>query len=275
MCPINEYEQKLEERRQRYLELAEKNRKESTRRSQASHDAVAHIPPGQPILVGHHSEAAHRRALQRSWDNMGKSVEASNKAEYYEQKAASVGKGGISSDDPEALAKLREKLAGMRERQATMKQVNKVYRAFKKKGEAAFEDCGLSDKLIQTIRTWKPDYAFEKAPIQPWAFQNLNQNIKRVEKRIEQLEARQDAETKFEKVGDVWIVENTEANRVQIYFPDKPDADTRTMLKRHGFRWSPRAEWESPDGWESGAWQAFLPVSWNAQAGIEKLKESL
>ncbi len=52
-----------------------------------SHDATAMIPMGQPILVGHHSEARHRRDLEKSWSDMGKSVEFSDKAEKYEDRA--------------------------------------------------------------------------------------------------------------------------------------------------------------------------------------------
>lgn len=53
-----------------------------------AHDITKNIPLGQPILVGHHSEARHRRDLDRSWGAMGKSVEFSNKAENYERRAA-------------------------------------------------------------------------------------------------------------------------------------------------------------------------------------------
>ena len=41
---------------------------------------------------------------------------------------------------------------------------------------------------------------------------------------------------------------NTEANRLQIFFEDKPDEATREALKSNGFRWSPKA----------GAWQRQL-----------------
>lgn len=43
---------------------------------------------------------------------------------------------------------------------------------------------------------------------------------------------------------------NTEANRLQIFFDEKPDAATREELKSNGFRWSPKAE----------AWQRQLTV---------------
>ena len=44
------------------------------------------------------------------------------------------------------------------------------------------------------------------------------------------------------------LAANTEANRLQIFFEDKPDEATREALKSNGFRWSPKA----------GAWQRQL-----------------
>lgn len=45
------------------------------------------IPPGQPILVGHHSERGHRRLLEKSDNAMRKSVELDEKAKYYNDRA--------------------------------------------------------------------------------------------------------------------------------------------------------------------------------------------
>lgn len=47
----------------------------------------SHIPFGQPILVGHHSERRHRRDIERIDNNMRKSVEESEKAEYLKGRA--------------------------------------------------------------------------------------------------------------------------------------------------------------------------------------------
>ena len=52
-----------------------------------SHAIIDNIPFGQPIMVGHHSERAHRNALDRSRNQMGKSVEYADKAQGYESKA--------------------------------------------------------------------------------------------------------------------------------------------------------------------------------------------
>lgn len=48
------------------------------------------IPFGQPILVGHHSERRHRRAIERADNAMRKSIEESDKAKYFAGRAASA-----------------------------------------------------------------------------------------------------------------------------------------------------------------------------------------
>ena len=65
---------------------AEKRSGEAFRKADMSEDATG-IPFGQPILVGHHSEARHRRTIERANDAMRKSVEESDKAERYERRA--------------------------------------------------------------------------------------------------------------------------------------------------------------------------------------------
>ncbi len=47
----------------------------------------AFLSLGEPIKVGHHSEKRHRKIIDEQWNNMGKSVEFSNKAESHESVA--------------------------------------------------------------------------------------------------------------------------------------------------------------------------------------------
>lgn len=42
---------------------------------------------GEPIKVGHHSERGHRKMIDDAWNNMGKSVEFSDKANEHERVA--------------------------------------------------------------------------------------------------------------------------------------------------------------------------------------------
>lgn len=71
----------------RYRGYASNNEQISDAMFKKSQAITEHIPMGQPILVGHHSEKRHRADLDKSWNAMGKAVEASNKAEAYEGKA--------------------------------------------------------------------------------------------------------------------------------------------------------------------------------------------
>lgn len=50
------------------------------------------------------------------------------------------------------------------------------------------------------------------------------------------------------ELGDVQVVTNYEADRMQLVFPGKPDPDTIAALKGAGWRWSPRNE----------AWQRYI-----------------
>ena len=80
----------------RYNELARKAETKSIEAFEHSNSIVKCIPMGQPILVGHHSEKRHRRDLDKSWNAMGKSVQESEKAEYYRKKAAIFSRGDLT-----------------------------------------------------------------------------------------------------------------------------------------------------------------------------------
>ena len=67
---MSEYEERKQARIDRYREKAEKARQESRQLSHESISMLEHIPPGQPILVGHHSEQGHRNLLKRSDQKM-------------------------------------------------------------------------------------------------------------------------------------------------------------------------------------------------------------
>jgi len=243
---MNDYEIKQENRRQRYLDLADKNDAKSDSAYQASHNATAGIPFGQPILIGHHSEKRHRRDLERSDNAMRKSHEASETAKYYRSKAASVGKAGISSDDPEAVTKLQAKIDAAKLAQTQWKACNKIVRK-KTTNEAkiqALRSEGLS--AASATKLLEQDFA-GRVGFPAYLLTNNNANIKRMEQRIEQLR-QAPTETTEEEHDGITVVNNAEENRIQLIFPGKPPASVRAILKSHGFRWSPR----------NTAWQRHL-----------------
>ncbi len=132
---MNSYEEKQEARKQRYLELADKSRQESENRCNQAGAMAAIIPLGQPILIGHHSEKRDRNYRAKIDRTYRKSFEAMEKAKHYEEKAASVGMGGISGDDPEAVNKLRAQLESLEQSQQSMKAANAAIRRGKSEEE--------------------------------------------------------------------------------------------------------------------------------------------
>ena len=243
---MSDYEDRKQARIDRYREKAEQARQESQQLSHESISMLEHIPPGQPILVGHHSERGHRRLLERSDRKMEKSIAASEKAAYYEHKAEAAERNNtIFSDDPEALAKLTAKMESLQMAQTRMKQINAYYR----KHGTCHGFHGLSDdqaeKLDDRVRN---GYSWEKTPYPAYALSNNNQEIRRLKERIKQLtEARELGYQGWEFEGGK-VVANAENNRLQIFFDEIPSSELRQELKGRGFRWA-RSE---------GAWQRQL-----------------
>lgn len=162
-------------------------------------------------------------------------------------KIRSVGTGGISGDDPNALNKLRAKLESLERLQNRMKAANSAIRMKDQaKGDAKLAEMGYSPSDIKELRS--PDFC-GRIGYPSYQLSNNNANIRRIRDRIEELEKRQESPApdgwKFDG-GEVVI--NTELNRLQIVLDDRPDADTKQALKSHGFRWAP----------SQGAWQRQL-----------------
>lgn len=242
----NAYEARQAARRKRYLSRADNARTEAVGQFQRSRDLTAGIPMGQPVLIGHHSEKRHRRTLERSDTAIRRGIEAENKAKHYAGKAAGVGKAGISSDDPDAPDKLRERIAELEAKQERMKAANKALRSGDEGAQAQkLAEMGYSVAMIGELMS--PDYAGRRG-YPSYSLTNNNANVRRLKERLERLEVAREAESVEYEVGGVTIVENVEENRLQMFFPGKPSAEVRSRLKSRGFRWSRANE----------AWQRHL-----------------
>ena len=175
-------------------------------------------------------------------------------------KSKSVGTGGISSDDPQALEKLKAKLDGLVKHQELMKAANAAIRMKDtEKGDAKLAELGYTPDEIKQLR--EPDFC-GRIGYPSYALTNNNANIKRIRERIAELEKR-----KSEPAAEGWefdggqVVVNVAENRLQIVFDEKPDADLRAVLKGEGFRWAPT----------QGAWQRQLTD--NAFRAARRIKE--
>ena len=151
----------------------------------------------------------------------------------------------ISSDDPNAIQKLQDKLEMCEKSQKYMKEVNAYYRKNGTCEGFPGMEAARAARLDESVRQ---AYSWDKQPFPSYALTNNSAEIRRLKQRIEKL-------TVNHEVGFVgWtfdggeVVANSEENRLQILFDEKPDEQKRSALKGNGFKWSP----------SQGAWQRQL-----------------
>lgn len=239
---MNDYEKKQQARRER-LEAAAASTVAASNAACAQARRMADaIPGGQPILVGHHSEGRDRRYRAKIGTKMDQAVALSRKAEELARRAESVGTGGISSDDPDAVTKLQQQLADAQSSQAAMKAVNAAIRKHRDDKPAQLQALqGLGWSAERAEKMLEPDFA-GRVGFPAFALSNNNANIKRIEQRIAELQALRDRADK-EEAGDGYTYrEDTAENRVMFIFDGKPDPAVRDLLKREAFKWSPSRE---------------------------------
>lgn len=239
---MNDYEKKQQARRERLEAAAASTGAASNAACAQARRMADAIPFGQPILVGHHSEGRDRRYRAKIGTKMDKAVALSRKAEELARRAESVGTGGISSDDPDAVTKLQQQLADAQSSQAAMKAVNAAIRKHRDDKPAQLQALqGLGWSAERAEKMLEPDFA-GRVGFPAFALSNNNANIKRIEQRIADLQALRDRADK-EEAGDGYTYrEDTAENRVMFIFEGKPDPTVRDMLKREAFKWSPSRE---------------------------------
>lgn len=145
----------------------------------------------------------------------------------------------IKSDDKDAVEKLQEKLDSLQKRQEQMKAVNAYYRKHK-----TLDGCpDLSPEDIERLKqAMKADWHYQDKPYLSFELSNNNQNIHATKARLERLKAAKEKETTDYDTEHFKVVENTEMMRLQLFFDGKPDAEIREIVKRNGFKWSPKNE---------------------------------
>ena len=97
----------------------------------------------------------------------------------------------ISSDDPQAIEKLTEKLQKCEKEQDFMKKANAYY---KKNGTTKGCD-GISDELAAKLDARvQESYSWDKQPFPSYRITNNGAEIRRIKKRIENIEANKGTE---------------------------------------------------------------------------------
>lgn len=253
---LNPYEEQQERRRERLEERAARRRAEAGRREAAARRVADAIPLGQPILTDHYSAGTDRRRRERMWKNFSRAVELEGEAEELERRAARVGSGGISSDDPDAVEKLEARIA---ELEASRKDANRINRRWRRAGkpdpvdaeawEAFASDPKVSDEEVAEARDSLLHQRAAGGGLLSWAkprgTKNLGANIRRLKRRVEDLKQQDDRFDGVLAQGNGWeAFADSDDNRVGVRFDAKPADEVRSALRRFGLKWSPsRGAW--------------------------------
>lgn len=236
----SDFEERRARREAGYERASENAAKRSDEAYQKSHSATDGIVFGQPILVGHHSEGKHRRAIKKANDQLRKSIDEDKKAEYFARRAEAVRNNtAIFSDDPNAVEKLAEKIERLEKQQTLMREANKLVR---KNDAEGLLDLGFSEKSVAALL--EGDRMGRKG-FPTYALTNQAANIRRLKQRLEAETAKAKATTSERMVGTVKIVDNVLENRTQIIFPtDRVSPEIYRKLKGRGWRRTREGIWQ-------------------------------
>lgn len=169
------YRERRAARAERLRDWAGKRDAKSAAAFSSAHTIADGIPMGQPILVGHHSERRARRDQDRIHAGMRAGIDHANKADDMRSRAANIEAAAdhaIYSDDPDAVERLRERIAGMEAERETRKATNNAYR---KEHRAK-------------LATMTPYQRSQSVPWPSYSLDNLSGNIARLRGRVQALE---------------------------------------------------------------------------------------
>lgn len=170
------------------------------------------------------------------------------------ERIRSTGKGGISADRENAIELLEEKLRGREVRQEKMRTANTYYRKHQ-----TLEGCEALTPVEIRSRTKFMEDMLQPKPYPTYTMTNNSAEIRRLKKRIEELKRNQEIGFNGWEFSGGKAVVNTEYNRLQLIFDEKPSLEQRGLLRRAGFHWAASA----------GVWQRQL--NWNSIRAADRL----
>lgn len=143
------------------------------------------------------------------------------------------------SSEPLSAEKLTEELNKCVELQATMKEVNAYWR----KTGTCMGAPGITDEQARKLdnKIVTTQYSWERQPFSTYDLTNNNSKIKRLQQSLAEV-TRGFAGWEF---NGGRAEANTEMNRLQLFFDERPNDNQRALLKSNGFKWAP-----SQDAWQ-------------------------
>lgn len=183
------------------------------------------------------------------------------RTKYFERQKLLAYREARAKIDP--LEQLEKEIKGAENLQSTMIEANKIIRKKISDEEKIrlLVELPISEAAAKELL--KPDYA-NRIGFAQYQLSNNSANIRRMKDRLTVLNKRaQRVEKETVREDGISIVENVAMDRLQIFFPGKPDATIISALKRSTFKWSP----------SNGCWQRQLTE--NAKEAAAKIISSI
>lgn len=244
---------------------------DETNRNEASYPSWFISGPARYNVKKNEALMSRSRAL---YENNADRIDPDNNV-YLKKIKSILTNASIKSDDSNAVEKLQAKYDALKSEVERGKALNAYFR---KHGTLKGAE-GISDATAQKFaEDHEREPYFNRQPYAAYRLQNANQELHRIQGRIDDLKKKQEAAIaaeknpqvakeqaakKYPKVDGVEVEENNSIDRIQLRFADIPPAETREMLKRNGFRWSPSQK----------AWQRQLTANgkYVTRSFLEKL----
>lgn len=180
---------------------------------------------------------------------------------YFKRMAKAARKAAAALVDP--VEEMAAKIEQAEKMQEAMKAANKVVKSKKTDAEKVAELVAQGWREALAVEMLKPDFC-GRTGFATYQLTNNLANIKRMRERLTDLQKKAVATTtEQERPDGIRIVENADADRLQVFFPGKPDPATITLLKHKAFKWSP----------SNGCWQRQLTD--NARHALRQLLNTL
>lgn len=245
------YRERRERKAEKLRDWSDKRRVKAETAFGTAHRIGDGIPFGQPILVGHHSEKRHRRDIARIDAGMRNGIEHTRTADDMESRATNIERAldrAIYDDDPDAIERLQEKLAGLEAKREGIKAFNKTHVLVAESRWRPEE--GYTGKVIGKrtgfVTVERKDGTTEEVPrtrthpaMSSYVLQNLGGVITTTRKRIAALEARKAlvaTRASYEADGAT-VADAAWAGYVEVSHPERPARDLINELKAAGFNW--------------------------------------
>ena len=159
----------------------------------------------------------------------------------------------IKASDDDAVDKLQDKIDALELVQSQMKAFNKISLSKKLSNQEKLDQVKALNITSEVLR-----YT-ENGGFPSYKLTNNNAKIKNAKARLESIKLNKSLDVADKIYDGFRVVHNTDIQRIQFVFDDKPNADIISLLKSKSFRWSPREK----------AWQRQMTA--NTKSAVEKI----